>query len=287
MTTDPLSLDAVTLRDRIASGDLSALEVTEACLARIAARDDVVRAWVWIDADHARAQARRLDGLRASGAPLGRLHGLPVGLKDVIDTAGLPTENGCPFDAGRVPEKDATIVTRLKAEGAVIMGKTVTTELAYMQPRQTTNPHNPAHTPGGSSSGSAAAVANGHVPLAVGTQTGGSVIRPASFCGVTGFKPSFGALPRTGVLMQSHTLDTLGVFAKDIEGAALLAEALFGQDAGDPDSAPVPAPRLLETARAAPPQRRASPLPARRAGRTPTRRCTPPLPRCVNASGTM
>lgn len=253
MTTDLLALDAVTLRDRLASGEITALELTDACLARIAARDDVVKAWVWIDAEHARAQARQLDGLRAAGGPLGALHGLPVGLKDVIDTAGIPTENGCPFDAGRVPDKDAFVVTRLKAEGAVILGKTVTTELAYMQPRQTTNPHHSAHTPGGSSSGSAAAVADGQVPLAIGTQTGGSVIRPASFCGVTGFKPSFGALPRTGVLMQSHTLDTLGVFAKDIEGVAMVAEALFGHDVGDAASRPRPTAHLLATAQTEPP----------------------------------
>ncbi len=252
-STDLLALSALDLRDRLRSGEISALELTEACLDRIAARDATVRAWVWIDPDQARAQARLLDDHRASGAPLGALHGLPVGLKDVIDTAGIPTQNGCPVDKGRVPEADAYVVARLRAEGAVIMGKTVTTELAYMQARETTNPHNPAHTPGGSSSGSAAAVADGHVPLAVGTQTGGSVIRPASYCGVTGLKPSFGALPRTGVLMQSHTLDTLGVFGRTPLDVALVAEVLFGHDAGDPASRPIAAPRLLNTAQETPP----------------------------------
>lgn len=225
--TDLLVPGALALRDMLRSGQISALELTNACLERIARRDATVRAWVWIDPDHARAQARRLDDLRASGAPLGALHGLPVGLKDVIDTAGIPTQNGCPMDSGRVPDADAFVVARLRAEGAVIMGKTVTTELAYMQARDTTNPHNPAHTPGGSSSGSAAAVADGHVPLAIGTQTGGSVIRPASYCGVTAIKPSFGALPRTGVLMQSHTLDTLGVFGRAPLDVALVADVLF------------------------------------------------------------
>jgi len=157
------------------------------------------------------------------------------------------------MDAGRVPAEDAVLVTRLKAQGALIVGKTVTTELAFMNPSSTRNPHNPGHTPGGSSSGSAAAVAAGMVPLAVGTQTGGSVIRPASFCGVVGFKPTFGSIPRTGVLKQSQTLDTVGVFAQSVEGAALLAEALFGQDDGDAATAAAPHPRLSETALSAPP----------------------------------
>ena len=248
-----LSLGVVELRDRLASGALSASEVVEACLSRIAEREDTVRAWAWIDPDFARAQAARMDDYRRTGRPLGALHGLPVGLKDIIDTAKIPTENGCPLDAGRVPITDAYVVERLKAEGAIILGKTVTTELAYMHAGKTCNPHNPAHTPGGSSSGSAAAVADGMVPLAIGTQTGGSVIRPASFCGITGFKPTFGAIPRRGVTMQSHTLDTLGVFASDPQGAALLAEQLFGHDVADAATAPSPRPRLLDTARSAPP----------------------------------
>jgi Asp-tRNA(Asn)/Glu-tRNA(Gln) amidotransferase A subunit family amidase len=176
-----------------------------------------------------------------------------VALKDIIDTAKIPTENGCPLDAGRVPVKDATIVSRLRAAGAVIMGKTVTTELAYMQAGKTRNPLNPAHSPGGSSSGSAAAVADGMVPLAIGTQTGGSVIRPASYCGITGFKPSFGAIPRGGILMQSPTLDTVGVFARSAADAALLAEVLFGHDVDDTATAPEPVPQLLQVALSDPP----------------------------------
>lgn len=226
MTSSPLSLNAAELRDRLASGDLSAVALVEACIARIAEREAEVEAWVWFDPDAARSQAKRLDDLRKSGAPIGALHGLPVGVKDVIDTAGIPTQNGCPVDAGRVPENDALVVQRLKAAGAIVLGKTVTTELAFLHPNKTRNPVNPGHTPGGSSSGSAAAVAAGMVPLAIGTQTGGSVVRPASFCGVTGFKPSFNAIPRQGTLLQSHSLDTLGVFAKDPVGAALLTDAL-------------------------------------------------------------
>src|SRR6056297_1668973 len=243
---DLLSLDACALRGRLASGAVSALDLAEACIARIEAREPELQAWAWFDPDFARHQARALDAHRQSGRAIGPLHGLPVALKDIIDTAKIPTENGCTLDQGRIPIKDAALVERLKAAGAVIMGKTVTTELAFMQAGKTRNPHNPAHTPGGSSSGSAAAVADGMVPLAVGMQTGGSVIRPASYCGVTGFKPSFGAIPRSGVLMQSPTLDTVGVFARTPADAALLSEVLFGHDAGDPATTPVPAPKLLE-----------------------------------------
>jgi Asp-tRNA(Asn)/Glu-tRNA(Gln) amidotransferase A subunit family amidase len=207
-----------------------------------------VQAWAWLDGEYALEQARALDKRRQAGLPIGSLHGLPVGLKDVIDTKGIPTANGTPIDAGRVPAEDAWVVARLKAEGAIIMGKTVSTECAFMHPGKTTNPHNPAHTPGGSSQGSAAAVAAGMVPLAIGTQTGGSVIRPASFCGVVGFKPSFGLIPRTGVLTQSPFLDTMGVFARTVEDCALLAEALTGHDPADRATQAVPTPRMLDMA---------------------------------------
>jgi Asp-tRNA(Asn)/Glu-tRNA(Gln) amidotransferase A subunit family amidase len=246
-------LDAIELRDRIARGEISALAATEACLEVIGRREPEIRAWAWHDPEFARAQARALDQYRASGRPLGALHGLPVGIKDIIDTRGIPTENGAALDKGRVPGADAFVVERLKAAGAVTMGKTKTTELAYLHPTDTRNPHDTAHTPGGSSSGSAAAVAAGMVPLAIGTQTGGSVIRPASFCGVTGFKPSFGAIPRRGVLMQSQTLDTVGVFARSPAEAAMLADELFGHDPSDPATMPAAAPGLLQMARARPP----------------------------------
>lgn len=243
-----LGLRAVDLRDRLASGALRAVELVEACLHRIEAREPEVQAWTWLDGDHALEQARRLDQWRQSGRPVGPLHGLPVGLKDIIDTKGIPTENGTPIDAGRVPSEDAWIVARLKAAGAIILGKTVTTECAFMHPGKTRNPHQPEHTPGGSSQGSAAAVAAGMVPLAIGTQTGGSIIRPAAFCGVVGLKPSFGLVPRTGVLTQSPFLDTLGVFARSVEDCALLAEVLAGHDPADPATEAVPMPRLLSVA---------------------------------------
>ncbi len=245
--TGILALDAAMLRDRLATGALRAREVAQACLTRIRAVEPQVQAWAWLDEGHITAEAERLDALRTSGRAVGSLHGLPVALKDIIDTVRIPTESGCAIDAGRVPIEDAWVVRRLKAAGALIMGKTVTTELAYLHPGKTRNPANPGHTPGGSSQGSAAAVAAGMVPLALGTQTGGSVIRPAAYCGCVGFKPSFGAIPRTGILMQSPSLDTVGVFASSVEGAALLAEVLFGDDPGDPATSPAAPPRLYET----------------------------------------
>ena len=248
-----LALDAVTLQGRLASGAVAAAELTEACLASIAERDPGIRAFAWTDPDHARAQAAALDDHRKRGRPTGPLHGLPVAVKDIIDTSGIPTENGCALDAGRKPLHDAFVAERLRAAGAVIIGKTVTTELAFMDPAETRNPHDPARTPGGSSSGSAAAVAAAMVPLAVGTQTGGSVIRPASFCGVTGYKPTFGEIPRRGILPQSPSLDTVGVFARTPPEAAMLAEVLFGHDAADPATRLAPHPGLLRTATAAPP----------------------------------
>ena len=171
--------------------------------------------------------------MRRGGRPLGALHGIPVGIKDIVDTADMPTEYGSPIHAGHRPAADATLVAKLREAGAVIMGKTVTTEFAFMSPGKTTNPHNTAHTPGGSSSGSAAAVAAGHVPLAVGSQTAGSVIRPASFCGIFGLKPSHGMISRNGVLRTSETLDQIGVFGRCLEDVALLTDSLSGHDAAD------------------------------------------------------
>ena len=246
-------LRAQDLRAGIAKGALRVEEVAEALIARVAETEPGLSAWAWFDPDFVRSQARALDAHRAAGRPLGALHGLPVGVKDVIDTARIPTENGTVIDAGRIPAEDAFVVSRLKAAGAIVFGKTRTTELAFLAPGPTRNPANPAHTPGGSSSGSAAAVASGQVPLALGTQTAGSVIRPAAFCGTVGFKPSFGAIPRTGVLAQAPSLDTIGVFARSVPDAALLDEVLFGDDPRDAATAPAPPPRLFELASAPPP----------------------------------
>ncbi len=241
---------ALELRDRLASGAMSAEALARLYLEQIAAREPEVQAWAWLDAEHVLAEAQQLDQRRLSGAPIGPLHGLPVAVKDIIDTARIPTANGTVLDEGRVPEQDAFVVSRLKAAGALIMGKTVSAELAFMGPGKTRNPANLEHTPGGSSSGSAAAVAAGMVPLAIGTQTGGSIIRPASFCGVVGFKPTFGCIPRSGVLSQSPSLDTIGVFARTTEDAAMVAEVLYGHHESDSATSLTPFPRLLDTARA-------------------------------------
>jgi Asp-tRNA(Asn)/Glu-tRNA(Gln) amidotransferase A subunit family amidase len=251
--TDLADLSAIDARNRMIRGELKAVDLTESLLERIAAREPEIQAFAFHEPDMARRRAMELDLYRGSGRALGTLHGLSVGVKDIIDTADMPTENGTPIDAGRRPSQDAALVRSLRAAGAIIMGKTVTTEFANAHPAKTRNPRNAAHTPGGSSSGSAAAVAAGMVPLAVGTQTFGSVIRPASFCGVVGFKPTHGLIPRTGVHLVSMPLDTVGVFARTVADAALLGDALVGHDVADPDTRLSPPPRLLETALTEPP----------------------------------
>jgi len=222
----------------IREGAISAEQLVEAFLARIREVDAQVEAWAFLDPDYALAQARAADELRLSGRPVGSLHGVPVGVKDIFDTADMPTENGSVLHAGRTPSRDATAVSLLRAAGAVIMGKTVTTEFAYFSPGKTRNPHNAEHTPGGSSSGSAAAVASGMVPLALGSQTNGSTIRPAAYCGVVGFKPTHGLISRHRVSALSRTLDHVGLFARTVEDIALLAEQLVGYDEADPDTRP-------------------------------------------------
>ena len=229
-------LSAADAARAVRDGAVSSEQLVEACLARVREAEPKVQAWAFIDPEHALAQARAADDRRKQGAPLGPLHGVPVGVKDIFDTGDMPTGDGTVLHAGRTPAHDATAVTRLRAAGAVIMGKTVTTELAYFSPGKTRNPHNPEHTPGGSSSGSAAAVACSMVPLAIGSQTNGSVIRPAAFCGVYGFKPSHGLISRHGVLKLSRTLDHVGVFARTVEDVAIACEALAGWDEHDPDT---------------------------------------------------
>ena len=231
-------LSATEAAGLIRAGVLTSEELVQGCLARVRAVDGEVQAWTFLDPDHALAQARAADLHKASGAPTGALHGVPVGLKDIIDTADMPTENGSVLHAGRTPSRDAAVVERLRAAGAVIMGKTVTTEFATRHPGKTRNPYNPAHTPGGSSSGSAAAVAAGMVPLTLGSQTTGSTIRPAAYCGVYALKPTHGLISRRGMLMLSRTLDHVGLFARSVDDLALLAGELAGHDEGDPDTRP-------------------------------------------------
>jgi Asp-tRNA(Asn)/Glu-tRNA(Gln) amidotransferase A subunit family amidase len=232
------ALSATDAARMIRDGAITSEQLVRSCLARVDEVDAEVRAWAFLDPEHALTQARDADERRLSGRPLGPLHGVPVGVKDIIDTADMPTECGSALYAGRTPSRDAASVARLRAAGAVVMGKTVTTEFATYAPGKTRNPHNPAHTPGGSSSGSAAAVAAGMVPLALGSQTNGSVVRPAAFCGVHGFKPTHGLISRHGVLQTSRTLDQLGCFARTVEDLALLAEQLVGYDERDPDTRP-------------------------------------------------
>jgi Asp-tRNA(Asn)/Glu-tRNA(Gln) amidotransferase A subunit family amidase len=225
----PAALTASEAARRIREGLLTSEELVQSCLEQIRAFEPKVQAWQFLDEAHALAQARALDERKRNGEPLGPLHGVPVGVKDIIDTADMPTENGTVLHKGRTPRDDAGVVTQLRAAGAVILGKTVTTECAYFNPGKTRNPHNPEHTPGGSSSGSAAAVAASMVPLALGSQTAGSVIRPAAFCGIVGYKPSFGQMSARGLMPFSTTLDQPGVFARNVGDAAFLASCLTTQ----------------------------------------------------------
>lgn len=229
-------LSATDAARAIREGSISAEQLAEACLARVREVDAQVQAWAFLDPGHVLAQARAADELRKTGAAVGPLHGVPVGIKDIFDTEDMPTEDGTALHAGRTPERDAAAVALLRAAGAVIMGKTVTTELAGYTPGKTRNPHDPERTPGGSSSGSAAAVSCGMVPLAIGSQTNGSVIRPAAYCGVYGFKPTHGLISRYGALKLSRSLDHVGVFARSVEDVALVCEELAGWDERDPDT---------------------------------------------------
>jgi Asp-tRNA(Asn)/Glu-tRNA(Gln) amidotransferase A subunit family amidase len=251
-----MSLSALTLAQAAADireGRITSTELVRDCLDRIAEVDSKIDAWAFLDCDHALRQAEAADEAHRRGRPHGPLHGVPIGVKDIFDTHDMPTEFGSPLWAGRTPRRDAAAVARLRAAGAVILGKTVNTECAYFHPGKTRNPHDPERTPGGSSSGSAAAVAAAMVPGAIGSQTNGSVIRPAAFCGVVGFKPTHGLIPRSGALLLSRTLDHVGVFARTIEDAALLAENLAGVDGEDPDTRPLAKPPLAATAASEPP----------------------------------
>ena len=228
----------------LTSGAHSPRDIALAHLARIEAVEPRVRAFAYFDAAEALAAAER----RA-----GPLAGLPVAVKDIIDTADMPTAWGAARLAGRRPPRDATLVARLKAAGAFVIGKAVTSQYALFVPGPTANPRDLARTPGGSSSGSAAAVAAGFAPVALGTQTNGSIVRPASYCGVVGFKPSFGMLPRTGVLRHCALVDHPGVFARDVEDAALLVDALAGADGEDADCRDAPGSLLTAVRDARPP----------------------------------
>jgi Asp-tRNA(Asn)/Glu-tRNA(Gln) amidotransferase A subunit family amidase len=233
-------LTAAVASRRIAAGALTSERLVGHCLERIAERDGDVGAWEHVDPAAALAEARARDRT----PPRGPLHGVPVGVKDIIDTADMPTGYGSPIWRGHRPARDAACVALVREAGAVVLGKTVTTELAYFSPGRTANPHDLGRTPGGSSSGSAAAVADHMVPVAFGTQTAGSIIRPAAFCGVVGYKPSFGTISRSGVLLFAESLDTVGALARSVADAALLASVAASRpDLLVPD-APGPVPRV-------------------------------------------
>lgn len=220
------------LAAQVRRGETSARAAIDAAIERVQAFEETLGAFAHFDSALARASADACDG----AAPRGPLAGVPIGVKDVMDTFDLPTANGCRHLSMRRPNADATVVARLRRAGAIVLGKTTTTECAYYTPGKTRNPHDLERTPGGSSSGSGAAVAAGMVPIALGTQTAGSIIRPAAFCGVWGVKPSFGIVPRTGVLMLSHTLDHVGALGGTIDDVARTIDLMAGDDGLDPAS---------------------------------------------------
>lgn len=238
----------------MAAGKFSSEDLVRDCLARIEQYDPEVRAWAFLDPELALAQARAADEHHRRGHNHGPLHGVPLGIKDIFDTFDMPTEDGTELHKGRTPGWDAAAVAKLRHAGAIVMGKTVTTELASSsQTGDTRNPHDANHTPGGSSMGSAAAVASYMVPGAIGTQTGGSVIRPAAYCGVYGYKPSFGLISRHRVLQVSRSLDTIGTFARSLADVALLAEAMMGHDERDGDMIRMTVPAIAQAAGEYPP----------------------------------
>jgi Asp-tRNA(Asn)/Glu-tRNA(Gln) amidotransferase A subunit family amidase len=236
MSADLTGLTAGAAARLIRDGKLRPEALMGAYLDRIAIRDPTVRAFAHFDPAHARAEA--------AAARSGPLQGIPIGVKDVLDTADMPSQYGSPIWSGWQPKADSAPVAWARKAGAAVIGKTVTTEFATRKPGPTMNPANPAHTPGGSSSGSAAGVGAGLFPLAYGTQTAGSVIRPAAFCGVVGYKPSFGLINRNGMKLMSDSLDTVGVIARTVADCALFAAAVSGRDLGDPDAKPSSSPRV-------------------------------------------
>ncbi len=238
--TDLHTLSLSAMATRLRDGSTTATALAEACLARVEAREGTVGAWQHIDPERVLQQAARRD----NETPNNALHGIPIGLKDIIDTEDMPTTYGSPIYTDHTPRKDAIMVQRLRAAGAVLMGKTVTTQFAHRFPGKTANPRNPAHTPGGSSSGSAAAVADNMTPLAFGTQTSGSVIRPAAYCGVIGFKPSFGWTDFTGTKNLAASLDTLGYYVRSLDDLPLVHAALASDALPGPETTDIAAPKF-------------------------------------------
>ena len=228
--TDIFSLKVEEIVSKIKDAQLTSVEVCQKYIERINKFEKDVKAWAHFDKKLLLEKAEEADQHRRSGKPTGSLHGIPIALKDIIGTVDMPTECGTPIRKGKSYSQNAEIIDMLHSAGALVMGKTATSELAFLGPSDTTNPHDNSRTPGGSSSGSAAAVASFMAPLSIGSQTGGSVIRPASYCGVVGYKPTYGLISRNGVLKTSEKLDHIGVFGRSVEDVALLAKVLIKKD---------------------------------------------------------
>ena len=229
-----ISLSLEQLASKIRDAQLSSVDVCKAFIERIEKFDKEIKAWAHFDKKVLLEKAEEADEHRRSGKPLGSLHGVPVAVKDIIGTIDMPTECGTVIRKGKSYSQNAEIIDMLHSAGALVMGKTSTSELAFLGPSDTTNPHDNSRTPGGSSSGSAAAVASFMAPVSIGSQTGGSIIRPASYCGVVGYKPTYGLISRNGVLRTSYNLDHMGVFGRSVEDVAMLAKVLIKKDKYDP-----------------------------------------------------
>ena len=249
---DITSLSATELVGKLRTGDISSVDLCKTYIKRIDKYEKDVKAWAFFDKKVLLEKAEEADNYRKSGKPIGLLHGLPVAVKDIVGTLDMPTECGTVFRKKMSSSQDAEVVNLLKTAGAIIMGKTETAELAYIHPAKTRNPHDYTRTPGGSSSGSAAAIAAHMTHLSIGSQTGGSIIRPASYCGVVGYKPSYGLISRSGVLKTSEKLDTIGVFGKTVEDVALLAKTLIKKDLYDPATIHFAADDMLEVCKKGP-----------------------------------
>ncbi len=250
--SDIFSLSANELAAQLREGEISSVEVCSQYIERIGKFEKDVKAWSHFNKKLLLEKAAEADEHRISGKPLGLLHGLPVAVKDIIGTLDMPTECGTTIRKKMTASQDSEVVNLLKIAGAIIMGKTETTELAYFHPGKTTNPHDYKRTPGGSSSGSAAAVAAYMAPLSIGSQTNGSTIRPASYCGVVGYKPSYGLISRYGILKQSDKLDQVGIFGKSVEDVALLAKVLIKKDLFDPSTIHYSAEDMMDVCRKGP-----------------------------------
>ena len=246
-------LSALELSNLLFKGDIKAEDLAKSYLKRIEKFDNDVKAWAFFDPNFILKKASECDNLKNIGRPLGPLHGLPIAIKDIFGTDEMPTECGTVLRKKKYSKGDSTVVSLLKSSGAYVMGKTVTTEFAYFDPGKTTNPHDHSRTPGGSSSGSAAAVASFMTPVAIGSQTNGSIIRPASYCGVMGYKPSYGLISRNGVLRQSFLLDHVGIFSRTVDDLAFISQEIIKRDTEDRSTVSFASGNFLNIAKEDPP----------------------------------